>query len=225
MASILSIEDDADLQQALGMALYNAGYEVHYAFQGKDGLDKILSLHPDLVLLDLMLPMMSGLDILKETRARPELRDIPVIVITALADDENKLERDLRNQGDVKYLRKPFQLGELIGLIARALRCAPGARPAPPSVSKGAVRLDPKCRTLWIHDRLAATLSPKKARLVQALLESAGPVKRRQLLEKVWGKSGSVSRLEKTIQRLREDLGPQESLRLVTARDSYELVG
>ena len=225
MASILSIEDDADLQQALGMALYNAGYEVHYAFHGKEGYDKILSLHPDLILLDLMLPMMSGQEILKQVRVRPELRDIPVIVITALINDENKIERALQNQGDVHYIRKPFHLNELIELIGRTLRSTPKSQPLPPTVSKGVIRLDPKCRTVWINDRLVATLSPKKAKLLQILIESQGAVKRHKLLEKVWDSSGSAGALEKTIQRLREDLGPQECFRLVTTHDGYELVG
>src|SRR5208282_2391358 len=154
MASILSIEDEPGLQQALGMALYNAGYDVHYAFHGKEGFDKILSLHPDLILLDLMLPMMNGLEILKEMRVRPELRAIPVIVLTALVDDESKIERSLQSQGNVKYLRKPFHLNELIDIIRQTLRSAPNRPPSPPIISKGAVRLDPKCRTIWIDDRL-----------------------------------------------------------------------
>src|SRR5579863_2253170 len=198
MASLLSVEDDADLQQALGMALYSAGFDMHYAFNGKEGLDKVLSLHPDLVLLDLMLPMMSGQEVLKRMRATPELKTLPVIVLTAMADDENKLERELKNLGSVWYVRKPFNLRELTELIRRVLKTQAAQLPAPPSVSKGALRLDPKCRTLWIQDRLIATLSPKKARLVQALLESQGPVKRLKLLEKVWDREGEINTLEKT---------------------------
>lgn len=225
MASILSIEDDAPLQQALGLALYNAGYEVHYAFNGAEGFDKILSLHPNLVLLDLMLPMLSGVEILKRVRARPELGNLPFIVLTAMYDDEHRLERDLRDWGRVRYMRKPFDLRELLDLIRRTLAANPPGGSPPPAVRKGALRLDPKCRTLWIEDRLIATLSPKKARLVQLLLESPGPVKRARLLERVWARSAGLNALEKTIQRLREDLGPREGLRLVTTEEGYELVG
>jgi DNA-binding response OmpR family regulator len=150
MANILSIEDDAVLQQTLSMALYNAGYEIHYAFNGKEGYDKILSRHPDLVLLDLMLPMMNGMEILKQMRLHAELRAIPVIVLTAMVDDENKIERALRQQSNIKYLRKPFQMSELIELIGRTLRSAPKNNPSSPPISKGVIRLDPKCRTLWI---------------------------------------------------------------------------
>jgi DNA-binding response OmpR family regulator len=74
-------------------------------------------------------------------------------------------------------------------------------------------------------DRLLATVSVKKAALLQSLLESPRAAKRHKLLEKVWGKSGRANTLEKTIQRLREDLGPQECFRLVTTPDGYELVG
>lgn len=225
MASILSIEDDASIQQALGMALYNAGFDVNYAFNGAEGFDKILSLHPNLVLLDLMLPMLSGIEILKRVRARHELQDLPFIVLTAMYDDESRLERDLRDWGRVKYLRKPFQIRELIEMIRRMLSVLPPGAPPPPSISKGTVRLDPKCRTLWIDDRLIATLSPKKARLMQLLLEAPGPVKRTRLLEKVWSRGGALNSLEKTVQRLREDLGPQVGLRLVTTPEGYEFVG
>lgn len=226
MAVILSIEDDALLQQAFGAALYKAGYEIHYAFQGKEGYDKILSLHPDLVLLDLMLPMMNGLDILKQMRLHPELRAIPVIMMTAMIDDENKIEQALKQQSSVKYLRKPFHINELVDLINRTLHASPFKNRIPPSaIVKGVIRLDPKCRTIWIGDRLLATVSTKKVQLLLALLEADGAVKRSKLLEKVWGKAGQPNTLEKTIQRLREDFGPEQCFRLVTTRDGYELVG
>src|SRR5258706_10153065 len=111
-------------------------------------------------------------------RHHPELRAIPVIVLTAMVDDENKIERSLQHQSNVKYLRKPFRLAELVNLIRQSLRSAPKNQASSKLVSKGAIRLDTKRRTLWIEDRLMATLSVKKAKLLQALLESTSAVKR-----------------------------------------------
>ncbi|MEE8425601.1 MAG: response regulator, partial [Elusimicrobiota bacterium] len=85
MSRILIVEDDADLVSLISHALYQAEYEVNYAFNGKEGYDKILSTHPDLILLDLKMPVLSGTDVLKLMAENTMLRDIPVIVMTAHA--------------------------------------------------------------------------------------------------------------------------------------------
>jgi DNA-binding winged helix-turn-helix (wHTH) protein len=88
----------------------------------------------------------------------------------------------------------------------------------------GEVRLDVKFRTVWVSDRMVATLSPMKAKVLEILLGAKGPVKREKLLQAVWGDLSSVPALEKTIQRLREDLG-DEGRRLQTTAEGYEIVG
>jgi len=226
MSRILIIEDDADLVQMMSHALYQASYEVHYAFNGKEGYDKILSVNPDLILLDLKMPQMSGTEVLKQMSENTTLRDIPVIVMTAHAGPDNLLEGAVIAQGAREFVRKPFVLKELLLKIKIILRQSPKERHKQTDhTAKGVIRLDPHLRTLWINDKRVATLPPKRAKLIQILLQAKGVVPRAKLLAGVWGKKSNENLLEKTIQRLRENLGPVESARIVTHPGGYEIVG
>src|SRR5262249_6808447 len=108
MARILSIEDDEDEQHLIGQALFSAGYEVHYAWNGQEGYEKILSLNPDLILLDLMLPRLNGVEILKRLQQNKAAEAIPVIVITVFGDEANLLGESVEALGAADYLRKPI---------------------------------------------------------------------------------------------------------------------
>lgn len=224
MAKILIIEDDGDLQQMLSLALNNEGYEVHYAFNGKEGYEKILALQPDCIVLDLMMPVLNGVEVIKLVSTNVAVRDIPIIVMTAHGDKADMLESSIRAQGVREYLRKPFELSEMKRLIKRMLVQYPRNVAPPSQTAKGVVRLDTSFRTVWIGDKRIATLSPTKAELLRALIEAKGAVKRDKLITAVWGKSGSPGALEKTIQRLRDDLG-EEGRRIQTTADGYELIG
>lgn len=226
MARLVIIEDDAELQHLLGLTLYKQGYECVYAFNGKEGLEKILSAQPDLVLLDLMLPVLSGAEVVARVMENPALRDIPVIVMTGWGGDADRLEKSLRAQGVREYVKKPLVMSDLVRLIQRVLRDYPRQSAAPAQqAKKGPVRLDLRLRTVWINDQLVATLPPQRAELLRVLLESPGSVAKERLIEKVWGKSkAETSTLEKAIQRLREDLGPSERARLQTTSEGYELL-
>lgn len=224
MARLLIVEDDGDLQHLLSIALNQEKYEVHYAFNGKEGYEKILALQPDVIILDLMLPILNGVEVIKLVTTNTLLRDIPIIVITAHSDKADMLEHAIKAHGVREYVRKPFEIGELKSLIKRMLAQYPRQVLAPAQVAKGAVRLDTKFRTVWIGDKMVATLSPTKAGVLLALLEAKGSVKREKLFHAVWGEEGTASALEKTIQRLREDLGA-EGHRIQTTAEGYELVG
>lgn len=224
MARILIIEDDGDLQQMLSIALNQEGYEVHYAFNGKEGYEKILSIQPDVILLDLMMPVLNGVEVIKLVTTNTLVRDIPIIVMTAHGDKADMLEHSIKAQGVREYLRKPFEISSMKSLVKRMLLQYP-RKPAPPSqIAKGEVRLDTKMRTVWIADKMVATLSPTKAELLRVLLEAKGAVKRDKLLQAVWGGEATSSALEKTIQRLREDLGAGGQ-RIQTTADGYEVIG
>ncbi|MBI5244036.1 MAG: response regulator transcription factor [Elusimicrobia bacterium] len=226
MARILIIEDDAELQHLLGEFLFRTGHDVHYAFNGKEGYEKVLSLHPELVVLDLMLPVMSGIDVLKLVTGNLLTRDIPIIIITAYSDQANMLELSLKAQGAREYIKKPFHPKELVDCIRRNLQEAPKKPEAePPPIVKGAVRLDLRFRTVWINDKRVATLPPTRAELCRILLQARKGVKKEAIIQSIWGKEGSDNLLEKTIQRLREDFGPGESHRIQTTSDGYELFG
>jgi len=224
MARVLIIEDDGDLQHMLSIALNQEGYEVHYAFNGKEGYEKILSVQPDCILLDLMMPVLNGVEVIKLVTTNTLIKDIPIIVMTAHGDKADMLESSIKAQGVREYLRKPFEIAEMKRQIKRMLTQYPRKAAAPAQVAKGSVRLDVKFRTVWINDRMIATLSPTKAQVLKILLDAKGPVKREKLLQTVWGDEGSASALEKTIQRLREDFGA-EGQRIQTVADGYELIG
>jgi len=224
MAKLLIIEDDGDLQQMLSIHFNRHGYEIHYAFNGKEGYDKMIALQPDVVLLDLMMPVLNGIEVIKLVATNTSLKDIPIIVMTGHGDKADMLEHSIKAQGVRAYLKKPFELKEIASLVKRMLTSYPRHPVAASQVAKGEVRLDLKFRTVWVSDRMVATLSPMKASVLQLLLESKGAVKREKLLQAVWGDSSSVPAMEKTIQRLREDLGT-EGRRLQTTAEGYEIVG
>lgn len=225
MARILIIEDSGDLQQLLSMAFNKEGYEVYYAFNGKEGYDKILAVQPDLVLLDLMMPVLNGVEVLKLVGVNTLLRDIPIIVMTAHGDRPDMLEDTIMAQGVREYIRKPFEFPRLKAAVRRLLLEYPRKRTPSSLVAKGDVRLDAKLRTVWIKDRHVATLPPTRSEVLRVLIEASGAVTREKLLREIWGADGSVAALEKTIQRLREDLGADEARRLQTTEAGYELIG
>ncbi len=122
MARILSIEDDVDLQQVVAYALKKKGWEVIFAYDGKDGLEKAVELKPDLILLDMMLPGLNGIEVITELKAGTTTRAIPVIVMTAYPSDAQFLESVAVAMGAVKYLAKPVRIDALIKTIEELLR-------------------------------------------------------------------------------------------------------
>lgn len=224
MARILSIEDSPDLQQLLGLTLQQRGYEVHFAFNGKDGYEKLLQLDPDLVLLDLMIPVLNGVQVLEKMKANRETRDIPVIVITATGDDNGMLSHSILALGAVEFLRKPFDMNTLMRRIEAALAAKPRRDPSPSAeVQKGPARLNVKFRTLWIDDQMVATLPPKLATLLRVLLESEGGIDRERLMLAGWPHGTNPNTLEKTIERIRKMLGAH-AFHLQTIDRGYEFV-
>jgi DNA-binding response OmpR family regulator len=132
MPRILSIEDDPDFQHLVALAFQNEGYEIHYAFTGKEGYEKVLSLNPDLILLDMMLPILNGVEVIKAVKKHKAAKDIPIIVMTAYPADANFVESTIKALGALEYVRKPVDVGELLRLVRRMLagggeRTAPGS--------------------------------------------------------------------------------------------------
>ncbi len=121
MARILSIEDDVDLQQVVAYALKKKGWEVVFAYDGKDGLEKAQELKPDLILLDMMLPGLNGIEVITELKAGAATRAIPVIVMTAYPSDAQFIESVAVAMGAVKYLAKPVRIDALIKTIEELL--------------------------------------------------------------------------------------------------------
>lgn len=224
MARILSVEDDPELQHLLALTLQAEGHEMHYAFNGPEGYQKALALNPDLILLDLMLPGCNGAEVLRRLRGHPGAKDLPVLAMTAFRERAGELARELSDLGVLGFVLKPVEVGELVGAVRRALevraeRTAPDLR-----LRKGAVRLDPKFRTVWVDGKLAATVGRRRFEVLLELVSAGGAVPRERLLRRVWGAGADINVLEKTVQRLREDLGA-EAGRLRTTPGGYELRG
>lgn len=119
MPKILVIDDEADLRRVVGMLLTQAGYEVIDAEYGLSGYSKALSEKPDLILLDLMMPVMDGFMVLEKLKQNPSAREIPVIILTAKIDA--KSERDCLRLGATDYIKKPWGPRELEDRVGMAL--------------------------------------------------------------------------------------------------------
>jgi DNA-binding response OmpR family regulator len=225
MARILSVEDDPEVQHLLSIALQGQGYELHYAFGGREGYEKALALNPDLILADMKLPVLNGVEMIMLLKTHPQARDIPIVVMTSFSKDANFVESRIKPLGVVEYLRKPIDIEELVHVIKRLLSARAPREQESQGPRKGVVRVDPRFRTVWINDRLVATLPPKRFGVLLALVEKRGSVTREALIASAWPDGdGSKNVLEKTIQRLREDLGPLEAPRIRTTADGYELI-
>jgi CheY-like chemotaxis protein len=119
---VLLVEDDPHVARFVGATLRLEGYTVRTAATGTAGLASAREQHPHAILLDLMLPGMAGMDVLRQLKADPATADIPVLIFTASATGDE--EREARFLGAVEYLRKPISAGDLAAAIHRALGSA-----------------------------------------------------------------------------------------------------
>lgn len=222
MPRILSVEDDPDFQHLISHVLRNQGYEVHYAFTGPEGHEKALTLNPDLILLDMMLPGLNGVEVVKLLKKQKATRDIPIIVLTAYPADSNFFESEIKALGAVEYLRKPVRADELLPVV-RKLISGRATKPPYGVWKRGAFRIIPEAKSVWVGGKMIANLAPKRFEVLYHLLQSKYEVPWEDLVFKIWGREGTKNDLEKTVQRLREDLG-DEAYRISTTRTGYQLL-
>jgi two-component system, OmpR family, phosphate regulon response regulator PhoB len=204
-ASILVIEDEEPIQILLKYNLESEGYRVRSSAQGEDVAFMIAEERPDLILLDWMLPGISGIEVCRLIRAKPESRDIPIIMLTARSEEAEKV-RGLATGAD-DYLVKPFSVPELLMRIKTILR-----RLNPEAVAEelnaGDLSVNRKTRRVNRGTR-DISLSPTEFRLLEQLMQNPGRVySRGQLLDTVWGRDAFVD--ERTVDvhvgRLRKSL-------------------
>jgi two-component system, OmpR family, KDP operon response regulator KdpE len=183
---ILLIEDDAQIRRFLRASLVTQGYDLIEAETGKEGLALAASRVPDLVLLDLGLPDMEGLAVIKQLRA---WSGVPIIVLSARGQERDKVAN--LDAGADDYLTKPFGIGELLARIRVALRKSlPVEETQPePAYAIGTIRVDFE-RRLVFRDQEEVHLTPIEYKLLAALIKHRGKVvTHRQLLKEVWGPS------------------------------------
>ncbi|MEM1298263.1 MAG: phosphate regulon transcriptional regulator PhoB [Pseudomonadota bacterium] len=218
-ARILAVEDEDALSALLEYNLEQEGFSVQVVADGDDAMMALDEERPDLVLLDWMLPGLSGIEICRRIRARPELRDMPVIMLTARGEEGDRI-RGL-NTGADDYLTKPFSLPELVARVRALLR---RARPTISAevATFGDLMLDRETRRVHRSAR-EVHLGPTEFRLLDCLLQRPGRVySREQLLDLVWGRDVYVEArtVDVHIGRLRKALnrrGDRDPIRTVRA--------
>lgn len=185
--SILIVEDDPDLSELLRLRLEQAGFNCLVAEDGPGALRLVRQSPPALILLDLMLPHMSGLDVLHNLHEHPETAEIPVIIVTAKAAEEDKV-LGLR-RGAVDYITKPFSIRELLARVENVLRLT--HRIGQSVVTAGPLKLDLN-RYRIFGANAHADLTATEFKLLLTMARRPGRVYTRdELLNRVWG-SGVV---------------------------------
>ena len=216
--SILVVEDDRSLREGLAMNFRLRGYRVLTAATGDEGLRAAFDGQPDLVVLDLMLPGVDGLEILEELRSREV--DVPVLILSARDRLQDKV-RGLEIGAD-DYMTKPFQLPELVARVEALLRRRRSERRAATALGFGDVRIDPEGRRVTVRGAEVA-LSAREFDLLALLAGSPGRAFTREaILEKVWGWSfeGTARTVDNFIRSLRQkvEADPAQPRHLVTVR-------
>ena len=193
-ARILIVEDEEPLTMLLRYNLEKEGYEVDTAARGDEADTKLKESTPDLVVLDWMLPGLSGIELCRRLRARPETQQLPIIMLTARGEEVERV-RGLSVGAD-DYVVKPFSVPELMARVRALLRRSRPERIAE-RLSAGDLDLDRETRRVRRGSR-DVHLGPTEFRLLEYLLERPGRVfSRAQLLDGVWGQSVEID--ERTV--------------------------
>ncbi|MFL6042246.1 MAG: response regulator transcription factor [Gaiellales bacterium] len=205
---ILIVEDERNIASFVSMYLKNARYTVEIARDGAEALQKAENAKPDLVVLDLMLPDIDGLEVCRQIRSSS---DVPILMLTARDDDIDKIVG--LEVGADDYLTKPFNPRELVARIKSILRrstaSAKSGRPAEAVMEHGDLKIDAGRREVTVSGE-HVQLAPKEFDLLWELLDHRGLVLTRdQLLERVWGYTfaGDTRTVDVHVRQLRRKLG------------------
>ncbi|GAA1803667.1 MAG: response regulator transcription factor [Actinobacteria bacterium] len=217
-ARILVVEDEPSYSEPLNYLLRKEGYQVTVAETGPDGLAAFERAGADLVLLDVMLPGMSGIDVCRGLRAKS---NVPVIMLTAKDSEIDKVVG--LELGADDYVTKPYSSRELLARIKAVLRR--GAEPeelVPSSVGAGPVTIDVERHVVTVHGEPIA-LPLKEFELLEFLVRNNGRVLTRgQLIDRIWGSDyvGDTKTLDVHIKRLRKKIEetPKEPVHILTVR-------
>ncbi len=217
---ILVVEDEPALAESMQYALEVEGYEVHVATTGREGVDQARSLSPSLVLLDVMLPESSGLDVCRQIRSSS---DVPIIMVSA-RDAEADMVAGLELGAD-DYVTKPFSMRELVARARAQIRrsARSGSLSEANEVLRGGtIELDLDAHEARVDGR-AVALRPKEFDLLESLMRRRNRLASRDILiDEVWGPSyfGDTKTLDVHIKRLRQKLetDPSSPVHIVTVR-------
>ena len=224
-ARILIVEDDQDIAQLVARYLDKAGYTTEILASGREALRTIGARVPDLLVLDLMLPHVDGLEICRAVRTNEKTAAVPIIMLTARAEESDRIVG--LELGADDYLSKPFSPNELVARVRALLRRARrGAPSADRTIRYGPIVVDAARHTVST-DGTAVTLTAKEFLLLEYLLQHRGRVLSRDvLLTDVWGYryTGGTRTVDVHVRRLRDKL-PLLAGALVTVKQfGYKLL-
>lgn len=221
---LLIVDDEPTILETVETKFRKEGYSTFTADSAEEGMRLFRRVKPDLIILDIMLPQRSGLDLCKAIRKDATT---PIIFISARADEADRVKG--LEMGADDYVVKPFNLSELAARVKAILRRATG-EPARELIDRGNLRIDPRSHEAWLNE-LPISLSPKEYALLYFLARNAGQVfSRETLLDRVWGKDAFVNARTVDVHirwlRTRIEPDPDRPERLVTVRGvGYKFAG
>ncbi|HEY7172486.1 MAG TPA: response regulator transcription factor [Vicinamibacterales bacterium] len=222
---VLVVEDDRDIADLVARYLTKAGFEVETLASGRDALTALTRRPPDLLVLDLMLPHVSGLEICRAARADPATAALPIIMLTARAEEPDRISG--LELGADDYLGKPFSPNELVARVRALLRRARHHAPtAAAPLTYGSIAIDADQHTVTLGTA-AVTLTAKEFLLLSYFLRHRGRVLSRDvLLTDVWGYkyTGGTRTVDVHVRRLREKLPLLERALVTVKQFGYKLL-
>jgi two-component system phosphate regulon response regulator PhoB len=214
MSQVLVVEDESAIAELISINLRHAGFEVTIAANAEQAQAAIDGVLPDLVILDWMLPGQSGLALAKRWRGEARTRELPLIMLTARAEEGDKISG--LDAGADDYLTKPFSTNELMARIRAVLRRkAPEALDS--AVEVGGLRIDPATRRVTSHEK-DVKLGATEFRLLHFFMTHPERVhSRAQLLDRVWGDHVFIEErtVDVHVKRLREALQPVQCAHMI----------
>ncbi len=212
MAFILVVEDDLDAAATIARVLRRDGHEVKVVNTAAQALAEVDRRQPDLITLDILMPQMDGLELCRRLRARPNLADTPILMVTAKGTVPDLVEG--LDAGADDYIAKPFDIRELSARTRALLRPRKPIKGQPPTLEVGDLVLDSRTAQVRVGDR-SIQLTPTEYDLLSYLMQHAGEiVSPEQLLQEVWGYpegAGSPDLVRAHIHNLRLKIEPDPS--------------
>ncbi len=217
---ILIVDDEKDIVKMLDYNLKKEGFRTLSCHDGEDALDLASREHPDLILLDLMLPGMTGLEVCKELKKSEKASKIPIIMLTAKAQEADKVVG--LELGADDYVTKPFSPRELIARVRAVLRRFQEKEKLPEALRTGELMMDFSRISVKVKDK-AVELTAKEFELLKTLIKARGRVLSRDyLLDTIWGYDHAIERQTRTvdvhIRTLRKKL-KSEARRITTVKN------
>ncbi len=220
-STILIIEDEEDLAELVAYHLKQDQFQTVVCARGDEGFQKALETLPQLIVLDLMIPGMSGIEVCRRLKSHPEGKHIPILILTARGEEIDRVVGFEMGADD--YMVKPFSPRELVLRVKAILRRSESGNSSPAkknSLGLWGIRLDPESHRVWA-EKEEILLTATEFKLLEYLMKSRGRVLTRDLLlDQVWGYDTAITTrtVDTHVKRLREKLGEKAGEAIETVR-------